>query len=372
MNDTGEWRLTDRLHAPSGKGDPFAAAVRATRMPMLVTDPRQDDNPIVFANDAFLHLTGYSRGEVMGRNCRFLQGPETDRETVTQLRDAIARRKDIRVDLLNYRKDGTPFWNALYVSPVFDEADKLLFFFASQVDITAHKEAERLVREERDRTERLVQERTRDLQQAFERQEELLHKLDHRVKNNLQMIAALVTIEGKQTNDEGALAALDTVRERVEALGIVHRHLFDRRDIMHFDVSAFIRDLATEGVAKARHQGLNIELDLQPVSVASAHASPVALLASELVRFALRRAGLSAPGVIRIAIKRHRDSHYCLIVEDPRPADGKADPAALARTTEFIRVIARQLGAEVDCSAPAQAGLKVAVELPVEPLTREE
>ena len=79
------WRMTGDIHAEQGKGDPFAAAIRATRMSMLITDPRQPDNPIVFANNAFLRLTGYKREEVVGRNCRFLQGPETDpaRSTVS-------------------------------------------------------------------------------------------------------------------------------------------------------------------------------------------------------------------------------------------------------------------------------------------------
>ena len=82
MERPDAWQMTDRLTHELGKGDPFAAAVRATRMPMIITDPRQDDNPIVFANDAFLTLTGYARDEIMGRNCRFLQGADTDKAAV--------------------------------------------------------------------------------------------------------------------------------------------------------------------------------------------------------------------------------------------------------------------------------------------------
>ncbi len=70
-----EQRIDAELHRMAGGSDPFAAAVRATRMPMLITDPRQPDNPIVFVNDAFRRLTGYVREETLGRNCRFLQGP---------------------------------------------------------------------------------------------------------------------------------------------------------------------------------------------------------------------------------------------------------------------------------------------------------
>ena len=69
--------------------DPFVSAVRATRMPMLITDPHGPDNPIIFANAAFTKLTGYTRDEILGQNCRFLQGPETDRADVAKIRDAV-------------------------------------------------------------------------------------------------------------------------------------------------------------------------------------------------------------------------------------------------------------------------------------------
>ena len=84
-----DWHLTDRLHYDHGRGDPFAAAVRATRMPMVITDPSQQDNPIVFCNEAFQALTGYAKNEILGRNCRFLQGPDTEPTAVDQIREAV-------------------------------------------------------------------------------------------------------------------------------------------------------------------------------------------------------------------------------------------------------------------------------------------
>jgi len=118
------------------RGNIFFAAVEMTRMPMLITDPRQEDNPIVFANGAFLDLTGYTQADLMGRNCRLLQGPDTDRASVAELRRAVEEARAVSVDLLNYKADGTPFWNALFFGPIFDQQGQLLYFFASQMDIT--------------------------------------------------------------------------------------------------------------------------------------------------------------------------------------------------------------------------------------------
>lgn len=120
--------------------DPFVAAVRATRMPMIITDPRLPDNPIVFTNDAFCRLTGYPREDILGRNCRFLQGPETDPATIDRIRDAVRRVESIEIEIQNHRRDGETFWNRLLMAPVFDTHGVLAYFFASQVDVTLERE----------------------------------------------------------------------------------------------------------------------------------------------------------------------------------------------------------------------------------------
>lgn len=130
-----------------GNADIFFAAVEATRMPMAVTDPRQPDHPIVFCNPAFSNLTGYSFEEIVGRNCRFLQGPDSDRATVDAVRNAIANRQEIAVELLNYRKNGSSFWNALYLSPVFDKEGELVYYFGSQLDVSRRRDAEEALRQ---------------------------------------------------------------------------------------------------------------------------------------------------------------------------------------------------------------------------------
>lgn len=150
--------------------DPFVSAVRATRTPMLITNPHQPDNPIVFVNDAFSRLTGYAHDEIIGRNCRFLQGPDTDAADVAKIGQAIARLEPIEIEILNYKKDGERFWNRLLVSPVFDRDGDLTYFFASQFDVTL--ERERLVRLQQDRDA---------LEAAFERRTAALSDSEQRL-----------------------------------------------------------------------------------------------------------------------------------------------------------------------------------------------
>jgi PAS domain S-box-containing protein len=121
-------KLHTRLVDGHPSEDPFAAAFKATRMPMIITDPRQHDNPIIFCNKAFNDLSGYSNDELIGRNCRMLQGKETDPATISKIRQAIASEESVAVDILNYRKDGTTFWNALFVSPVRDASGEVIYF----------------------------------------------------------------------------------------------------------------------------------------------------------------------------------------------------------------------------------------------------
>ncbi len=133
-------RIVDEIAGSDGGTDPFAAAVRATRMPMVISNPRLPDNPIVFVNDAFCRLCNYSREEILGRNCRFLQGPDTDPATVAKIRAAIDAAVPVRTDILNYRKTGETFWNRLLMAPVRDAEGRLAYFFASQVDVTIERE----------------------------------------------------------------------------------------------------------------------------------------------------------------------------------------------------------------------------------------
>ena len=115
----------------------FLLLIDQSPIASVLSDPRQPDNPIIACNQAFCALTGYPVEEVVGRNCRFLSGPGTEPWLSEQIRVGVREHRPVLVEILNYKRDGTPFRNAVLVAPIYDERDKLLYFLGSQVEIDA-------------------------------------------------------------------------------------------------------------------------------------------------------------------------------------------------------------------------------------------
>lgn len=365
MNERDDWHLTDDIDYERGSGDPFAAAVRATRMPMVITDPSKPDNPIVFCNEAFERLSGYTRDEIIGVNCRFLQGPDTDRDTVRRIHDAIAAGHAINVDLLNYRKDGTPFWNALYLSPVRGRAGDIQFFFASQLDVTDRVETQRMIAEQKAIVEREVLVRTAELTKALETKTILLHEVDHRVKNNLTMIGSLLRLQARSIRDPDVVAKLGKMLERVDALAAVHRRLYQNEDIRRFDVGAFVANLATDVVGAAgRDGGITLDIATEELLVTSESAAALGLLLNEILTNAVKHGfadGRTGTLTVRATCA---DAGRQVVIADDGP--GMPDAASMQPGLGSILVdrLSRQVGAKVTVDSSPN-GTRVSLTLPV-------
>jgi len=335
----------DRLVAGHVSEDPFAAAFKATRMPMIVTDPSQPDNPIIFCNDAFRKLTGYSDDEIIGRNCRFLQGSETDRETVAKIRDSIVAGRDVAVDILNYRKDGSTFWNAVFISPVRDEAGTIIYFFASQLDFTTVKSREADLAAARHEAEAEVAKHTANLRAALEARTLLVHEVDHRVKNNLLTMASIVKMQARIATDDRQRKTLMSVLNRIEALSTVQRKLFTLDDVSKFDMSEFTRELVTDLVDATGRKDIRLSLDLSPLLVPAVKATPLSLIVNELVGDAVRRGLSDGGGDIHVVVRR-LNGHFLIRVEDKsEPVEPDRESAQLGKL--LLEASALQLGAEI-------------------------
>lgn len=192
---------------------------------MVVTDPHQPDNPIVFANHAFLRMTGYGPDEIIGSNCRFLQGPDTDRGTVDEIRNAIAAEREIATEILNYKKDGSTFWNALFISPVYNKEGQLVYFFGSQLDVSRRRDAEDALRQAH----------------KMEALGQLTGGIAHDFNNLLQIMVGYLDLM------ENGLAKPDLDRHRLERSARNIRSAVDRASTLTQQLLAFARKQKLDG-----------------------------------------------------------------------------------------------------------------------------
>jgi PAS domain S-box-containing protein len=169
-------------------------AMDAAAIGLCLTDPKQPDNPLVYVNEGYQELTGYDADEVLGRNPRHLQGPETEPEPNERMREAVANAEPCAVEITNYRKDGTPFVNHVEITPIFDDEGALVHFLGSQVDVT-----------ERHRRER-----------ALERQNERLEEFASVVSHDIRSPLAVVEGNIELARDTGELQYLDRAAEALD------------------------------------------------------------------------------------------------------------------------------------------------------------
>ncbi len=144
--------VSDRTPRPSD----IVRAINESPVGISICDPSLPDYPLVYVNDAWVEITGYSREEALGRNPRILQGPETDPDTIGTLRTAVEKEQSVSVEMRNYRRDGTPFWNELTMAPIHDQNGDVFLYVGFQDDVTSRKDAEQLAEE---RAKKLTEEK---------------------------------------------------------------------------------------------------------------------------------------------------------------------------------------------------------------------
>jgi PAS domain S-box-containing protein len=309
-------------------------AMERTHMPMVMIDTRQADMPIVLANQAFLDLTLYRADEVIGANCRFLQGPETCDATIAELRAAIREGRDATVELLNYRKDGSSFWNELHISPIRDDEGELIYYFGSQRDVSARRSAQALALSEH----------------------RLMREVDHRAMNVLALVEGIVRRSDPTTPARYAAA----IHRRVQALAKAHT-LLSQHGWGTVPLDQLILDqVAAFGASQVTLAG-------PEVAVAATQVQALALVLHELaanaaIHGALSVAGgrlgvewrLAGPDVLEMS---WRETGGPAPAAEPKPGFG----LAMVKLT-----LVRQLGGTLRLAWPP-SGLEVDLSLPLGP-----
>jgi PAS domain S-box-containing protein len=251
-----------------------AAALAKVPLALVLTNPHLDGNPIVYANAAFEKITRYSVEAAIGRNCRFLQGDETDPAHVRAIGDALRDEQDISLDIVNYRADGTKFLNRLMITPLYDDDGKLQCFLGVQRDMS----------EGEDLGESGALGEAAEIDAA-------LGEIQHRVKNHLAMIIGMIRMQARSNTSEESFHAL---ARRIESLQLLYQEMTEAgvgsARSTRLPLGAYVsRIAATIGHLDGR-RSVRVNVDCDAIEVSVERAARVGLLFSELLTNALKHA----------------------------------------------------------------------------------
>ena len=288
----------------SGVDDAEAFAVLSgSSVSMILTNPALQGNPIVYVNPSFERVTGYPPDEALGRNCRFLQGPDTDPEDVTRIRHAVASRTETTVDILNYRKDGARFVNRLLLSPVYGRDGALRYFMGIQKALTED-----------------------ETRHSVNVNRHALREMKHRVKNHLSMITGMVRLQARDPN--AGQESMRMLARRLESLQLLYEQLSgysaDRRP-GQVELGAYVAKLTESTVALDERPGIRARLDITDTGCDSEVGAKIGLILSEILNNALQHAFVGRDsGCLTVSLRPVPDTgRVAIVVAD----DGRGIPA---------------------------------------------
>ncbi len=287
-----------QLNHQESDTDLISRAVNHTPVSIVITDPRIADNPIIFVNDAFQKVTLYARDYALGRNCRFLQGKETEPEQVDKIRAGMATGRDFQVTLTNHKADGTAFRNQLLISPVLDKAGDISAFFAVQRELeTGSGDGY-------------------ELRQAEAM--DLLKELQHRVKNHLSMVVSMIRMQARRPVTEDSFRA---VGRRVEALALLYEEMFaatvGKGVADRIRTGAYLSRIASVVSTISGDTAIRINVDCDEVELPVDRAARLGLLLSELLTNAYEHAFVGRDsGLIEVRFKELSYGTVRLTVSD--------------------------------------------------------
>lgn len=295
--------MTNTMKRTSARPIDDASALHAlseTSYAFVLTNPLLEDNPIVYVNRAFEDMTGYSGDMAIGRNCRFLQGDDTDQSGIRKLRDAIEKREQCTVVLRNYRADGSQFLNRLLLTPLSKDADQNPYFLGVQT---------------------LVDDDVADPEVL----PDALVEIQHRVKNHLSMIVGMIRLQARKAKSSAG-QEFDMLARRVETLQLLYEEMNagdGRNTSDRVNLGAYLTRVANAIAYIDGRSGVRVNIDADEVSVPMETATQLGLMLSEVMTNAMQHAfNDRESGLVEVRIKQLSEGILRIQVSD----DGSGIP----------------------------------------------
>ncbi len=312
---------------------------------LSITDPGRPDDPLVFVSDAFERVTGYVREDVLGRNCRFLQGPGTDPDDIEAIREALARNAELQIDVLNYRADGTAFVNRLLLGPLLDEDGRLDYRLGILFDTG-------------DRAPNMAG--TADA---------MLAEVQHRVKNHLSMIVGMIRLQAQATGTSPR-DGFQTLARRVEALQLLYHEMsISGMAALGHDriaLGAYLsRIAATVGQIDGRAD-TRIEVSTDETCVTPDIAARLGLLFSEVLTNALRHAfDGERPGLVATEVRTVDGVLHVIVSDDGRGLPREIDwPDRGGLGGSIVSILVKSLHGSIAVTWP-ERGTAIRIGIPL-------
>lgn len=352
------------------RGGVFVNAVRATRMPMALTDPNLPGNPIVFANDAFLKLSGYTMDEVLGQQPYFMNGPGTDPRDEARFMEILSGGQDEIIETVQYRKDGSRFIATVLLSAFKDDEGRTLNHFLSWLDVTRRVRAEDDLADLR-KLQAALQESEARYRESNSRLRTLLAELQHRVRNTLAVVKSITIRTAESSSSVDEMAA--HLSGRLEAFARVQSAVTRNPDA-GIELSSMVAD---EMLAHAAHEGDGLSIDGPYVALRPKAAESMSLALHELATNAVKHGALAGRNGGNIAIKwklngKRGNGHLDFEWVEHSGNGAIARPARHGFGMELLtRILPYDLGAKTKVEF-MESGLRFAMALPAEHLASTE
>lgn len=286
---------------------------------------------IEYVNPRFTQTTGYTAEEVRGKTPRILKSGETPAEVYKQLWETITRGEEWHGEFHNKKKNGELYWEAASIYPVHSEQGQISFFVAIKEDITERKQADLALRA------------------SLQEKDTLLKEIHHRVKNNLQVISSLLSLQATDVGDSVLNAAFKESQNRVRSMALVHEQLYQSQSLAAIDFGKYLEHVSSSLISSYGKHTVACEIVVRNVWLDIDRAIPCGLIVNELVTNALKHAFRDRQ-TGRIGLRMEKDgSEIVLIVED----DGAGIPvgvdffSAKSMGSTIVRTLVDQLGGTV-------------------------